>query len=76
MFLKRKSLLTGKENYMFIRISEEEYESAYEEWVAGKLIQEAFPNLNAGEREFIKTGITSEEWDAIYTDEEDSNEEL
>ena len=29
---------------------------------AGELLQNAFPQLSAGEREFIKTGITPEEW--------------
>jgi len=28
----------------------------------GWLLQDAFPNLSAGEREFFKTGITDEEW--------------
>jgi len=34
------------------------------------LIQNIFPNLSADDREFIKTGITSEQWDAMFTDEE------
>jgi hypothetical protein len=29
----------------------------------GWLLQDAFPQLSAGEREFYKTGITDEEWD-------------
>jgi hypothetical protein len=29
----------------------------------GWLLQEAFPQLSAGEREFYKTGITDEEWE-------------
>ena len=29
----------------------------------GALVQEAFPNLSAAEREFILTGITAEEWE-------------
>jgi len=29
----------------------------------GWLLQEAFPQLTAGEREFYKTGITDEEWE-------------
>ena len=42
-----------------------------EHYAAGALLQNAFPNLSADEREFIKTGITAEEWEAIFgTDEE------
>jgi hypothetical protein len=33
---------------------------------AGALLQNAFPNLNADEREFFKTGITGEEWDQMF----------
>lgn len=35
-------------------------------WKAGELIQDAMPRLNADEREFIKTGITSQEWQEIW----------
>ena len=31
-------------------------------------IQDCFPNLTADEREFIKTGLTAEEWDDLFTD--------
>ena len=39
-------------------------------WKAGELIQVAMPRLNAAEREFIKTGITSQEWEEIFPPEE------
>jgi hypothetical protein len=32
----------------------------------GALLQDAFPHLSADEREFIKSGITAEEWDALF----------
>lgn len=32
----------------------------------GALIQDAFPFLNADEREFIMTGTTPEKWDAMF----------
>jgi hypothetical protein len=34
----------------------------------GMLVQDAFPNLDAGDREFFHTGITDEEWDAQFPD--------
>lgn len=37
---------------------------------AGMYIQDAFPNLTPGEREFYLTGISEEEWDAAFGDEE------
>lgn len=35
-------------------------------WERGELIQDAMPNLTVAEREFIKTGITPDEWDDIF----------
>ena len=35
-------------------------------WEKGELIQDAMPNLTPAEREFIKTGITPDEWDDIF----------
>jgi hypothetical protein len=29
-------------------------------------IQDIFPDLSADDREFIKTGITAEEWDKLF----------
>ena len=43
----------------------------YAAWRAGELIQNAMPRLNADEREFIKTGITAEEWEEIFGPQED-----
>lgn len=30
-------------------------------------IQDIFPNLTPSQREFIKTGITDEEWDTLFS---------
>lgn len=35
-------------------------------WRNGELIQRAMPNLNPEEREFVKTGITAEEWRELF----------
>jgi hypothetical protein len=42
-----------------------------DEYYDGVLLQEAFPNLSPGEREFIKTGITDEEWEAAFQEQEE-----
>ena len=36
----------------------------------GKLIQEAFPELNVDQREFLLTGATPEEWEEIFGEAE------
>lgn len=38
----------------------------------GALLQNAFPNLSSAEREFIKSGITDEEWQSIFAEEEEA----
>jgi hypothetical protein len=35
-------------------------------WEEGELIQNAMPHLSADDREFVKTGITGEEWDQLF----------
>lgn len=33
--------------------------------IGGVVIQDAMPNLTPSEREFIKTGLTDEDWDLL-----------
>jgi len=35
------------------------------------LIQDVFPNLNSSEREFLKTGVTDEEWTRVFGEQEE-----
>ncbi len=62
MNITRISPLSGKVNTLDIPATLEQF-AAYE---AGALIQNAFPNLTPDEREFIKTGITPEEWNEAF----------
>jgi len=62
MQITRANPFTGKETTLDLDITVQQIE-AYEQ---GALIQDAFPNLTAGEREFLKTGITDEDWDKMF----------
>ena len=62
----RKSPFSGKENTMTLNISREEFQKALKRYVAGAYIQDAFHMLDADEREFLKTGITPDEWDETF----------
>lgn len=42
----------------------------YSNWQGGELIQKALAHLTADEREFLMTGITPEEWDEAFEEEE------
>jgi len=44
-------------------------------YAAGTLLQDAFPDLSADAREFIKTGITGEEWNQLFPPEDEDGEE-
>ena len=39
-------------------------------WASGMLIQEAMPSISSDDREFIKTGITKEEWEIMFEGDE------
>lgn len=63
MIIERVSPLTGEINTMDLDITQEQLDAFYN---GSELIQHAFPNLTADEREFILTGITPDEWNAMF----------
>ena len=62
MKITKTSIHSGIERTLDLDVTLEEYAS----WRGGELIQNAMPRLNADEREFIKTGVTAEEWDEMF----------
>ncbi len=66
MEIVRRCPFTGKVKKMDLPITE----GQISRWESGVLIQDAFPNLDADQREFIKTGITPEVWDAMFAGED------
>lgn len=67
MTVTRTSPFSGKTNTREIPVTQEQIDL----WRCGALLQDAMPNISAGDREFIKTGITPEEWDEAFGNEED-----
>lgn len=67
MQITRKSPFTGKLNTLDLDITEDQIVM----YKRGALIQVAFPNLTAPEREFILTGYTAEDWETIFGSEEE-----
>ena len=78
MLVVRKSMFTGEVHSMELPITPQQLER----WERGsEYIQDVFPGLTADQREFIKTGVTKEEWDNTFgnmdrteEDYEDGNE--
>ena len=61
MLIEKVSMLTNKVHIREIDVTREQVEN----WQGGMLIQEAMPNLSIDDREFIQTGTTADEWDAL-----------
>jgi len=62
MKITRVSQISGIERTMDINVTQEQLDK----WEDGEFIQRVMPHLTTNEREFIMTGITSEEWDHIF----------
>lgn len=68
MLITRKSPFTGKFHHKELNVTQVQIDN----WQRGVNIQDAMPHLSADDREFIKTGITPEEWDSMMGgDDED-----
>jgi len=63
--------VSGKTNSMHIAMPMEAFEQAYKRFEEKDHIQHAFPSLSPEEREFILTGVTAEEWDTMFKEEDD-----
>ncbi len=61
MKITRTNPFNGETNTLDLNITEEQVQA----YMDGALIQNAFPNLSADDREFIMTGITAEAWEAM-----------
>jgi len=73
MTITRTSKLTGVTRTKELDVTIEQVLA----WEEGELIQNAMPHLSADDREFIKTGITGEEWDQLFggTEEDEGDAE-
>ena len=62
MLITRRSQISGEVQTLEIDCTPEQLAA----WEAGMLIQDAMPNVAAPLREFIKSGITPQEWTAMF----------
>ena len=63
--ITRTDPFTGKINTLSLDITKEQIRS----WHNGELIQDAMPNLNTDQREFMVTGISPESWNKFMGDD-------
>ena len=62
MLITKKSAFTGIEHTLDIPVTQAQLDL----WKSGMSIQSAMPNISAVDREFIKTGVTAQEWDDTF----------
>ena len=67
MKITRTSMFTGVTRTLDLPITEAQLSA----WESGTLIQVAMPQLSADDREFVMTGVTAEEWDHEFGDDEE-----
>jgi hypothetical protein len=63
MKVTRTSMVTGITRTIELPVTQEQIDVYH---TGMGLLQDVFPNLTSGEREFIKSGITAEEWDLVF----------
>jgi len=73
MLISRFSLLTGALNTRDIDVTQQQLDRYY---TKGMLLQLAFPWLSPDDREFIRTGITTEEWDMFAEEQEEEQRHI
>jgi hypothetical protein len=61
-------MMTGNVHEMDLDITEDQLN----DWNQGQLIQDVMPELSPDAREFLMTGITSDEWDSLMGDDYDT----
>jgi hypothetical protein len=63
MIITNKSTVSGIVRSIELDVTEEQLNR----YNTGRFtLQDCFPNLTPDEREFIKSGITAEEWEALF----------
>lgn len=66
MQVTRYSPVSRRQNTLEINCTEEEIAA----WAnSSQLIQDAFPHLSPGEREFLLSGITPDEWEKLFEED-------
>ena len=66
MLVSKISTFSGKTNTLDLNISAEDL-LRYE--LGQGHVQDIFPHLTPGEREFLITGVTPQEWDEMFGEE-------
>jgi hypothetical protein len=61
-------MVSGKWHVMELPVTKDQIRR----WMNGEFIQNAMPNLDDEQREFLMTGITPDEWNANFGETEEN----
>jgi hypothetical protein len=76
MIVTRTSAFTGKVNTMDLPVTQAQLDRCWSICRTGtEHIQDVFPTLTADEREFLKTGVTPQEWDEFMGPDPDDDDD-
>lgn len=70
MKVTKASQLSGVEHTLDLNITSEELMRVENRFYTKELIQNIVPQLTMGEREFLMTGITEEEWNRTFGEDD------
>tara|TARA_Y100001963_G_scaffold145647_1_gene219551 strand:- start:327 stop:539 length:213 start_codon:yes stop_codon:yes gene_type:complete len=68
MFVTKTSMITGQQNTLWV---EGLTQDMIKKWEGGALIQDAMATIPQELREFVMSGITPDEWNATFPEEEE-----
>jgi len=71
MLIIKRSIVSGKLHEIDLPITEEQYEAGMTAMENGSMIQDAFPMLSEDHREFLLSGMTPEEWNETFPEEDE-----
>lgn len=69
MEITRKSRISGKTRTVDLPITPEQLA----DYCGGALVQHAFPHLSAADREFFISGVTQDEWNEAFPDDDEED---
>lgn len=67
MLITKKSILTGLTRTLDINVTQEQLDKHNQ----GELAQNVFSHLSPTDREFIMTGVTADEWDDLFKENDE-----
>ena len=69
MLITRRSPLTGQFNTVDLPVTQEQLDEMARPSTERRYVQDIFPDLTSAQREFILTGCTDDDWNAMFPDD-------